>query len=124
MGLACEVQGQMDEAVAHFQKALTLSDQSSVRAALGHAYGVAGERDLAAEMLEHLEDRSRRQFTPAYDRAVIYAGLKDRDRAFEWLERAYDERSSWMSYLKVEPRLDTLRSDSRFVTLLRKVGLE
>jgi serine/threonine-protein kinase len=123
MGLACEVQGQMDEAVAHFQKALTLSDQSSVRAALGHAYGVAGERDLAAEMLEHLEDRSRRQFTPAYDRAVIYAGLKDRDRAFEWLERAYDERSSWMSYLNVEPRLDSLRGDSRFEELVRRVGL-
>jgi serine/threonine protein kinase/Tfp pilus assembly protein PilF len=125
MGLAYEQQGQMDEAIANFQKALTLSGgKSIVCAALGHAYGVAGARDLAAEALDRLEDQSLRQYTPAYDRAVIYAGLDDRDRAFEWLERAYDERSSWMSYLRVEPRLDVLRSDARFAALLRKVGLE
>lgn len=113
------------EAVAHLQKALTLSSgQSFLRAALGHAYGVAGERDLAAEVLDELEEQSRRQYTPAYDRAVIYAGLDDRDHAFEWLDRACSERSSWMSYLRVEPRLDVLRPDPRFATLLRKVGLE
>jgi tetratricopeptide (TPR) repeat protein len=124
MGLACEEQKQMDEAIGHFQKALTLSgNKSLVRAALGHAYGVAGGRDLAIEAVEALEDQSAREYTPAYDRAVIYAGLEDRDHAFEWLERAYDERSSWMSYLKVEPRLDPLRSDPRFAMLLRKVGL-
>jgi tetratricopeptide (TPR) repeat protein len=115
----------MDEAIARFQKALTMSGgKSFVHAALGHAYAVAGERDLATEVLEELKDQSLRQYAPAYDRAVIYAGLDDRDRAFEWLERAYDERSSWMSYLRVEPRLDVLRSDARFATLLRKVGLE
>jgi TolB-like protein len=125
MGLAWEEQEQMAEAIARFQKALTMSGgKSFVRAALGHAYAVAGARDLAAEVLEVLEDQGRHQYTPAYDRAVIYAGLDDRDRAFDWLERAYDERSSWMSYLRVEPRLDVLRSDARFATLLRKVGLE
>jgi len=125
MGLAYEDHEQMDQAIAHFQNAVTMSGgKSFVRAALGHAYAVAGARDLAAEVLEQLEDQSVRQYTPAYDRAVIYAGLGDRDRAFEWLERAYVERSSWMSYLRVEPRLDALRSDSRFVTLLKKVGLE
>jgi serine/threonine-protein kinase len=125
MGLAWEEQGRMDEAIAHFQKALTMSGgKSVVRSALGHAYAVAGARDLAAEALGALEDQSLREYTPAYDRAVIYTGLEDRDRGFEWLERAYAERSSWMSYLKVEPRLDPLRSDSRFATLLRRVGLE
>jgi serine/threonine protein kinase/tetratricopeptide (TPR) repeat protein len=125
MGLAWEYQEQMNEAIARFQKALTMSGgKSFVRAALGHAYAVAGAQDLAAEVLEELEGQSLRQYTPAYDRAVIYAGLDDRDRAFDWLERAYDERSSWMSYLKVEPRLDVLRSDARFGMLLRKVGLE
>ena len=84
---------------------------------------MAGERHLAAEVLEGLEDRSLREYTPAYDRAVIYAGLEDRDRAFEWLERAYNERSSWMSYLNVEPRLDPLRSDPWFADLVRRVGL-
>jgi hypothetical protein len=60
----------------------------------------------------------------AYDRPVIYAGLNQTDSALEWLQRGYEERSSWMSYLKVEPRLDLLRSDPRFAMLLRKVGLE
>ena len=125
MGLAWEEQERMNEAIEHFENALTMSGGKSIcRAALGHAYAVAGARDLAAEALSELEDQSLSQYTPAYDRAVIYAGLEDRDRAFEWLERAYDERSSWMSYLKVEPRLDTLRSDPRFAMLLRKVGLE
>src|SRR5690349_3875734 len=125
MGLALVEQEQIEEAIGHFQNALTLSGgKSFIRSALGHAYAAAGERDRAAEILEELEEQSLRQYTPAYDRAVIYAGLGERDRAFEWLERAYEERSSWMSYLNVEPRLDPLRSDSRFSSLLRNVGLE
>ena len=71
MGLACEGQKQMEEAIAHFQKALTMSGgKSIVRSALGHAYGVAGARDLAVQALEELEDQSLHQYTPAYDRAV------------------------------------------------------
>jgi hypothetical protein len=61
---------------------------------------------------------------PAYDRAVIYAGLNQIDAALEWLQRAHEERSSWIGYLKVEPRLDPLRSDPRFAELLSTVGLE
>jgi eukaryotic-like serine/threonine-protein kinase len=125
MGLALVEQDQIEEAIGHFQKALTMSGgKSFIRSALGHAYAVGGARDLAVQALEELEDESVRQYTPAYDRALIYVGLGDSDRSFEWLERAYEERSSWMSYLNVEPRLDPLRSGSRFSSLLRKVGLE
>ena len=56
---------------------------------------------------------------PAYDIAVIHAGLGDNGQAFEWLDRA----SSWWAYLKAEPRMDALRSDSRFAALLRQVAL-
>jgi tetratricopeptide (TPR) repeat protein len=125
MGLALVEQGQIEEAIGHFQNALTMSGgKSFIRSALGHAYAVGGARDLAVQALEELEGESVRQYTPAYDRALIYVGLGDKDRSFEWLERAYEERSSWMSYLNVEPRLDPLRSDSRFSSLLRNVGLE
>ena len=54
---------------------------------------------------------------------VIHAGLGDDDQAFEWLDRAYQEHSSWMAYLKVKPRLDALRSHSRFAALLKRVAL-
>jgi hypothetical protein len=56
--------------------------------------------------------------------AYIYAGLKLNDEAFEWLEKAYDERNQWLTWLKVDPRLDLLRADPRFANLVRRVGLE
>ena len=59
---------------------------------------------------------------PPLSIAVIYVGLGDKDHAFDWLDKAYAERSSWMSWLKVDPRLDSLRSDPRFDALVRKVG--
>ncbi|PYS64530.1 MAG: hypothetical protein DMF76_04510 [Acidobacteria bacterium] len=60
---------------------------------------------------------------PADDIAVVHAGLGDNGQAFEWLDRAYQEHSSWLAYLKAAPRMDALRSDSRFAALLRQVAL-
>jgi hypothetical protein len=90
---------------------------------LGHAWAVAGDRDKAAEALGRLEAEAAPRYVPAYDRAVIYAGLDDRDLAFEWLRLAYQERSAWITYLAVEPRLDSIRGDSRFEDLARRAGL-
>jgi hypothetical protein len=53
---------------------------------------------------------------------LIYAGLDDKDQAFAWLEKAYSERSAWISWLKVDPKFDSLRSDPRFADLMRRVG--
>jgi hypothetical protein len=58
----------------------------------------------------------------AYE-AIVYTGLADKDRAFEWLDKGYDERPANMSYLKVEPRLDPLRSDPCYRELLQRMGL-
>lgn len=60
---------------------------------------------------------------PAYDRAMVYAGLGEVDQVLDWLQRAYDEHASWISYLNVEPRLDALRAEPRFRELVRRVGL-
>lgn len=64
-----------------------------------------------------------REYVPAYGLAEVYAALGDKEQAFAWLERAYEERSSELVYLKVEPRLDGLRSDLRFQHLLRRMRL-
>jgi hypothetical protein len=63
------------------------------------------------------------RYVPAYDRAIVYIGTGDIDRAFEWLDRTFDERSGWLAYLQVEPRLDPIRSDPRFSKLCERVGL-
>jgi hypothetical protein len=76
------------------------------------------------KILNELEDLSKRKYVPPYWIATIYAGLGEKDRAFEWLEKASEERSGGMVWLKVDPRLDSLRFDSRFVGLLRRVGIE
>jgi eukaryotic-like serine/threonine-protein kinase len=125
IGLAYEDKLVPDAAVTHLDKAAAMSAGSTfVLAALGHAYAGAGKPGKALELLSELDARGQERYVPAYDRAVIYAGLNQIDSALAWLQRAYEERSSWMSYLSVEPRLDLLRSDPRFAMLLRKVGLE
>jgi hypothetical protein len=66
---------------------------------------------------------SGERYVPSYSVAAIYAALGRSDEALTWLERAYDEHDSWMDYLGLDPRLDPLRSDPRFVTLLRRINL-
>ena len=92
-------------------------------AALGHAYAVSGRRAEARQALDELVARSRRRHVPAYTIAAIYAGLGDKDQAFAWLEKAFADRAWYMTSLKVDPKLDSLRSDPRFKDLVRRVGL-
>jgi hypothetical protein len=70
-----------------------------------------------------LKMAAERRYISPYSIAVIYLGLGDKEQAFAWLNRAYQERDNWLIYLNVEPRLDPLRSDPRFTDLLRRVGL-
>lgn len=102
-----------------------LSDSSvAYVAALAHTYAVAGDRTRAASLLAHLKRLSMQRYVSGYWIAEIHAALGEIDQAFEWLEQAYQEPSSWLVYLKVDPRLDPLRSDARFDALLEKVGLK
>lgn len=82
-----------------------------------------GKRDEALKILDQLKNRSAQGELPAYELAFLYAGLGDKERAFEWLDKAYEDRSEGMTLLKVDPALDSLRSDERFTTLMRRVGL-
>jgi hypothetical protein len=92
-------------------------------AALGHLYGIAGKADEARAVYEELKARAERAYVPAYDIALVCTGMGWNDQALEYLARAYQERSGWMTYLKVDPRLDPLRRDARFIDLLRRVRL-
>ncbi len=124
LGQTYDAKGQFDDAIAELQKAIPLTGSSKdVIASLGHAYAVAGQRHQAVRILDELTELAKRTYVPSYHIGVIHAGLGEDDLAFEWLERAYEERSSQLAYLNVHPELDRLRSDPRFEDLLRRVGL-
>ena len=81
------------------------------------------QRKQASEILQQLQRLSAKRHVSGYHFALIYAGLGDKENALHWLEEAYREHSTWILHLKVDPRLDPLRSDPRFQDLLRRVGL-
>ena len=94
-----------------------------MRALLGHVYAVSGRRDKALKVLRELKERSKREYVSAFYFVLIYLGLHEKDQMFEWLEKAYQERSTYLIWLKVDPIFDGLRSDPRFKELVRRMGL-
>jgi len=121
LGEAYEQQGKVQQAIEELEQAVTLSgDRTWMLGALGYAYARSGQRRKAEKSLSHLLGKT---YVSKYDVAVIYAGLEQKDRAFDWLERAYQERSDSLVYLGVDPRMEGLRGDHRFRELISRVGL-
>jgi len=124
LGLSYEQTGVYEEAVTQLQKAIDLSGRgANGLASLGHAYGLAGRRSEALKILLELEERAKRRYVSSYQIALVYLGLHRNDEAMKQLENAYQERSTLLVYLKMDPRFDPLRSDPRFEDLLRRIGL-
>jgi DNA-binding winged helix-turn-helix (wHTH) protein/TolB-like protein/Flp pilus assembly protein TadD len=117
--------GRYDDAVAEFEKRLSLAkdDPLTTKAFLGYAYGMSGRRSQAEKLLAEVKDLSeRRPISPGF-LSMVYAGLGEKDQAFAGLENAYREHSRVLAALKVNPVWDGLRSDARFADLLRRMGL-
>jgi TolB-like protein/Flp pilus assembly protein TadD len=125
LGVGYEGTGKLLEAISEYQKAVEISagDQDST-AALAHAFAVIGRRAEAEKILRDLEQKSKSVHVSPYLFATVYAGLGEKNKAFEFLEKAYQERSLEISWaLKSDLRIDNLRSDPRFQNLLARVGL-
>ena len=106
------------------EEAVKLSSSSTISLAmLGQAYGAAGRKRDMEEIRDKLLERSKHQYVPSYWIALLYVGVGDKDQAFHWLERAFQERSSWLVWAGVEPRFDILRSDNRFSSILARMKL-
>jgi hypothetical protein len=90
----------------------------------GSCLGVFGEPAKAQEILADLQDPDKHGYVPAFGVAMICLGLGDRDQALTWLEKGCNDRDVWALNLKVDPIYADLRTDARFVTLLKRVGLE
>ena len=89
---------------------------------LGYIYGVAGKREKALEILNYYLELSKKEFVWTAGIAFIYIGLGEKDKAFEWLEKTYEQREAWLDQLKVDPMFDSLRSDPRFQDLLDRMN--
>jgi serine/threonine protein kinase/Tfp pilus assembly protein PilF len=125
IGQAYAAMGQFDDALAELERAISLSPGSPrTLMALGYAYGAAGRSAEAQGILEQLLRRRSEQecVFPDYV-ASVYAGLGDVDAALQWLEKAYEERSSRLVVLHLDPMFSLLRPHPRFTDLLRRVGL-
>ena len=124
LGIGYEGTGKLPEAISEYQKAVQLStgDQDAY-GSLAHAYAVTGSKAEAEQILRDLQNRSKDNYVSPYVLATIYAGLGEKDKALQFLEKAYDEKSldiSW--HLKADLRIDNLRSDPRFQALSQKAG--
>jgi serine/threonine-protein kinase len=120
--LVAEQQGRVADAIATLEPILGAS--LNRRASLGHAYAIAGKVGQARTVLDTLRAADARSYVPAYYFALVHTGLGERDQALRYLERAYEERSTVLAYLLIDPRLATLRDDARFLALARRLDGE
>ena len=124
LGMSYEQTARLPEAIREFQETIKRAGPISVySAALGHAYAIAGHRSEARRILVELEARAQREYISPVDIAMIYSGLGEQDRAFEWLERGFAGRAYGLVFLPTDPRFDLLRGDKRYAALMKRVGL-
>ena len=113
--------GDFQQALAHCPKALAVPQDLAPRAYCGWAYARAGQPQQARKLLEQLQEASRYRHVDSYYIAFLYDGLRDRERTLEYLERAYQERSPSMPFLKKPLVFADLAGDPRFQDLLRRM---
>jgi tetratricopeptide (TPR) repeat protein len=125
LGFELIANDQPEEAIPVLEKALSLSGRSpGVIGVLIRAYAHAGRRTDALRLLGELKRRQQTGYIPTAAFVNAYLGLDDKEQAFVWFEKAYEEKSNILQFLKVHPFFDPVRGDPRFADLVRRVGLE
>jgi serine/threonine-protein kinase len=124
LGLAYEQKGMFEQAIAEFGEAQKLDPDGWAPSAFSaRTYALWGKRDEAQRRLDELVRSAKQKHVDPYNIGVIHASLGNIDEAFRWMDQAYQERSEELLLLKVDPRIDNLRSDPRYLDLLRKLKL-
>jgi adenylate cyclase len=121
LGLAYERKRQYPEAIAALEKARTLDSNPEIMGYLGYVYAVSGKTTEAKRVLDELKRPAKTSYSSLYV-AYIYAGLNDKDKTFEWLNKAVEERGL-LSTIKVDPPFENLRGDPRFKDLSKRLNL-
>ena len=122
LGQAYAAKGNFNEALAALRDGQKLQpDWIEIEANLAYVHALAGNRRAAEVLLTKVLDASAKRYVNPVHIAAVYSALGDSDRAIEWLERGYKEKSSWMKWISIEPQLERLRNDARFQNLVRRV---
>jgi tetratricopeptide (TPR) repeat protein len=125
LAMVYEQVGRYEEAIAECQKAWSLAGgETGALGVLGHAYAMSGKRAEAQRVLAEMKDLSKLYYVAPFDIALVYAGLGDKGQTLEWLEKAYEDRSYRLTWIKIDPRFDSLHGEPRFHDLLRRMRLE
>jgi serine/threonine-protein kinase len=124
LGRTYQQQARYEEAVAEYQKAIpALRNWVPAKAAIGNAYGICGKKAEAQRVLVELDELAKATYVTPYARGLVYAALGEKEQAFAALNEAFDERSHWLVWLKLDLRWGELRKDPRFAELVRRIGL-
>lgn len=124
LGGALISMGDYNGAIGVLEEAARRKRTASVLGTLGHAYGMAGQRNKSRAVLDELLALSQRQYVPPHCFVHVYIGLRDREKVFEWLEKSYQEHSNSLAWLGTWREVDWLASDPRLDNLMRRVGLK
>jgi len=121
-----EQMGRSEEAIAEMRKLMAMpgGDWPESLAELGCAFAYAGNKAEANKIIQQLNERSGREYVNPYVIATIYVALGDKDQTFEWLNKAFPEHTSYLAFMRVEPKFDRVRSDPRFADFMRRIGLD
>jgi tetratricopeptide (TPR) repeat protein len=119
LGIVYVQKGQFEEAIREFQK---IRNSPQALGHLGNAYARQGRKAEALAVLQKLKEHIEKTGVGRYEVALIYAGLRENENAFEWLDHAYQVRDKGLTFLLIDPCLDPLRSDARFAPLLQRLG--
>src|SRR5881296_2090097 len=124
MGLVLAQQGAYAEAERAFREAITLSpDLSYATAGVAHVLALSGRRREAEVIVAELEARARERYVTPVALCIAHLGLKNVDQVFHWLDRAYEDRRGWLTYMKVDPIFDAVRNEPRYAAFLKRMNL-
>src|SRR5438046_4575461 len=121
-GIVLQLKGDLSGAIAEYEKAKQLSDNPLASTLCAQAKAQAGDKDAALRMLSDLDKMSQHREVVGYLRTLLYLSLNNKDEALRWLEQGFEERDgSNISWIKVDPLLDSLHCDPRFEALVQRV---
>ena len=124
LGRAYQEKKMYSEAIAEYEKTLTfIKDWPVALAAIGYVYGITGRTQNAQNMLNRLKAVADTRYVTPYGIALVYASMNELDKTFEFLGKAFEERSNWMVWLKQDPRWVLIKNDPRYQDLMSRVGL-
>jgi tetratricopeptide (TPR) repeat protein len=126
LGEVYEQKGMYSESFASFKKAIASYGESPslFMGFLGYAYATGGQREKAVQILNQLRDVASQRYVSPYALGIIHLGLGQKDKAFALFEQAAEERTTMMTSLRFDHRMDSIRSDPRFIALLKKMNLD